>query len=531
MFNKMGATAKFQIAITLSILIIQAGSGAVSLIQGRTSGSKQADWFVEQMRIIQDDEKQLLQIEQMSKESASAALLAEVAGGYIEGYDYESLDTLAEITMKDDLFVYVNFYDTEGIALSTEHSSDSADIEAISHPITIDEVPLGTLVIGMSNARLNRVYADVETQIDAVIEEADQAGNHALLKMAEWTGGISIVGVLLLAGLTWLLLDRFITRPVGQVVAGLNNSSSQVAQSAAQVSSSSSVLSDGTSNQAAALEQTSSALEELAAQTSQNSKNAEGASRETQKAQEEVGNGQESMGRMTDAIQKIKASSDETSKIIKTIDEIAFQTNLLALNAAVEAARAGDAGKGFAVVAEEVRNLAQRSSEAAKNTSILIEEGQSNADHGVSMAAEVGTILGQIGNQVQSAASLVEEMTSSASEQSKGISEINSAISQIDQVTQANTASAEESAAASEEMSNLAADLNSMVGQLRIIIRGNSDPGQSLAFNADNGMDMESIAPPIASYSSEISTYSAPNPIAVSERGTSQVIPLSDEDF
>jgi len=179
---------------------------------------------------------------------------------------------------------------------------------------------------------------------------------------------------------------------------------------------------------------------------------------------------------MSSAINDIQKSATETAKIIKVIDEIAFQTNLLALNAAVEAARAGEAGKGFAVVAEEVRNLAMRSAEAAKNTAAMIEESVNNSKNGVAIAVEVGKNLEEITTAATKVNALVGEIAAASKEQAQGIEQVNTAVAQMDKVTQANAAAAEESAAAAEELSSQAMQLDDMVKQLGALI-GNTHIG------------------------------------------------------
>jgi len=268
---------------------------------------------------------------------------------------------------------------------------------------------------------------------------------------------------------------------INMVVQNLDNALEQVAEAVGQVTSASGQISqgaqslaEGANTQASSLEEVSSSLEEMSSMTKQNADNSNQAKILATEAKEAANEGDSSMKKMAEAIREIKTSSDNTAKIIKSIDDIAFQTNLLALNAAVEAARAGEAGKGFAVVAEEVRNLAMRSADAAKNTANMIEESVKNADSGVNITEEVAKSLNQIVDRVGKVGDLIAEIAAASNEQALGIEQVNTAVASMNQVTQQNAANSEESASASEELSSQAAELANMVNEFKLSVAGNS---------------------------------------------------------
>jgi methyl-accepting chemotaxis protein len=281
----------------------------------------------------------------------------------------------------------------------------------------------------------------------------------------------ALIGILIAIVLGWFM-TRSIVIPVARIVKGISNGADEVASAASQVASASQSLAQGSSEQAASIEETSASLEEMSAMTHQNANNASEANALMSATSRVVAQANQAMQELIGSMNEISRASEDTSKIIKTIDEIAFQTNLLALNAAVEAARAGEAGAGFAVVADEVRNLAMRAAEAAKTTSALIEGTVKKVKTGSEIVSRTNAAFVEVASSTGKASELVGEIASASHEQAQGISQVNVAVTEMDKVTQQTAATAEESASASEELTAQAEQMKAMVEELTLMVRG-----------------------------------------------------------
>ncbi|SFM39745.1 methyl-accepting chemotaxis protein [Thermodesulforhabdus norvegica] len=328
---------------------------------------------------------------------------------------------------------------------------------SVMQDVQAKQVKVGEEILNL--AKTNSLHAMDNAQDKASLTASELVG-------LRYVTVVALIVALILGIVLALVITASISRPIKKATEELSEASIQVETASREVSSSSQSLAEVASEQAAALEQISSSVEELSSMTKQNANNAKQADSYMKEAHKIVEEANNMMNTLASYMNEISATSEETFKIIKTIDEIAFQTNLLALNAAVEAARAGEAGAGFAVVADEVRALALRAAEAARNTAALIEETVNKIRQGTQLTTTTHDSFTKVTEAISRVAQLMDEISAASNEQAEGIEQINKAIGEMDKAVQQTAASAEESAAASEELNAQANQMKSLVDHL-----------------------------------------------------------------
>ncbi len=314
-------------------------------------------------------------------------------------------------------------------------------------------------------AKVQKILGEIRASVSGAAEQqkAEIVDLNSMVQFVMYISGAAAIFISVLAA--WLI-SRSIVGKLKKVISCLRNGAEQLASASGQIADSAQSLAQSASEVAACLEESNSNIANVDSISKDNAGKSLKANEMAGRAREVAERGGESIELLNGAIGEIQNNANESAKIIKVIDEIAFQTNLLALNAAVEAARAGESGKGFAVVAEEVRNLAMRSAEAAHNTSIIIDKSVKSAAGDIQVVENVSNLLNEINSSVTESSSLVNDISEGSQEQSFGIQQLSNAIAEMDKATQQNAASAEESASAAEELNSQVESLNELVYDL-----------------------------------------------------------------
>jgi len=406
---------------------------------------------------------------------ASPVLVESKPAGVLFGVvDLASFSSLFIDPIKVGRSGYAYVYDQRGLVLAHPDKTNILKLD-------MNEFDFGKKMIARGSGLLTYTWKGSEKMVAFVKDQQMGWTIGVGAVTAELMAPVRSIGLwslaiglacLVLAGVVIFFVAQSISKPITRIITGLSQGADRVSSGSSQISASSSSLAEGTSEQAASLEETSSSLEEMSSMVKSNADNAAQADTLTKEAGQTVEKVNGGMGEMALAMAKIAEAGGQISKIVKSIDEIAFQTNLLALNAAVEAARAGEAGMGFAVVADEVRSLALRAAEAAKSTQALVEDTVRRINHGSELVSTSQEGFREVAESSSKTASLISEIAAASAEQAEGIDQVARAVAEMDKVVQNNAASAEEGASASQEMHAQAAAMKDYVQDLLGVVSG-----------------------------------------------------------
>lgn len=395
---------------------------------------------------------------------------------------YSQYDLIKLVTLLDEL----NETLKSNMAMITNYN---ANTKSVLDDVFNESYKANSAFIGLTNTIINggkiapAIYSAKANEAISKTKKADETYSKELYKLInirihKYTDqepisvGITVVSLLLLA---YLCAGFYLSlvNSVNGISNDLYSVAGEVEATSLKLSEASQKLAEGNTEQAAAIQETAATLDESSSMVNQNNENTRMAASLAKQAKDATNKGSREISEMMESMAELKKSSDEIAKIIKVIDEIAFQTNILSLNAAVEAARAGEAGKGFAVVAEEVRTLAQRSAQAAKDTAIIIESNISLSEKGVAASQLTNDSLKEISEQVQKVSEIIDEVAVATEEQNQGIHQINSAMSQMSVVTQNNAVIADSNVSAVVGLSDEVRKMKSVIGELISLINSN----------------------------------------------------------
>ena len=465
--QKRGIATKFLLVAAGLMLVMMVVLNLIMLAGAYKLQDEQWQVFITTLEAERVQQETLLREGLLQKGESLSHLISRTASGLIGRFEFAPLKDMAEDAVSDPEIAAVVIRGLDGSDLAAVRQAQTAiTLEAPINDSFFKDDVIGSVEMHLDESGIRQSIAALGERIETLEREAGAAMREFGLKLAVGIMAAALLVVLIMCGALYLAVNRYIIAPMSAVVAGIDESAEQVAAASADLSSTSTQLADSASRQAASLEQTSASLDEISTMTRQNADNADQCDSLMREVNSVVEKASHSMEAQTLAMAEITKASEETSKIIKTIDEIAFQTNLLALNAAVEAARAGEAGAGFAVVADEVRNLAMRAAEAASSTASLIEGTVLKVRSGEELLQQTNANFSQVAEQATKAGTLVAEIATASREQSNGIGQVNQAITDIEQITQHIAANSQEAASASAQLSALGAHMHKLLEEI-----------------------------------------------------------------
>ena len=454
------------IICSINIVLIAILSALTIKITSR-SQQEQSKAFIDAFRTEHKNEEQMLQSSFDKKCKAIASLMALNAVNLIESFDYDALEVIAKNAAEDDDINHVTFYDKDGTAI-TPHEGNC--LNAFNYDIISENEKIGWVEIDRNDSFIKNKMSALSERIDNLVTDSEKSRKQSAAKVMQIVIITAVIGLLTLCGIIFVMLRKHVIKPIQNLINKVESTSVTVNHVSTSISDNSRSLSESANHQAASLQETSASLQEVSSVTKSNTANSDNAKTLSYQAKQLANDGCEETSKLNKAVSEIQASTEDTVKVIKIIDEIAFQTNLLALNAAVEAARAGEAGKGFAVVAEEVRNLAIRSAEAARSTSGMIERAVKNSQIGAEIAVNVNKKLEDISISIDKATEIVDKIANDAIEQSNSLENINQAVAEIDQITQKNAEDARSGVDESQSLTQQASDLDNIISELSELV-------------------------------------------------------------
>ncbi|MBF0450939.1 MAG: hypothetical protein HQK75_09575 [Candidatus Magnetomorum sp.] len=461
------------ITLILGILFAMLGASSRSLHQ-------LSENFIEHIKQEQIHEEKLLEADLVQKGKSMMVLISRVSGSLLYDFEHDAVKRFAQQILRDSDIEGVIFYNAKGKMLA-KHANTQTDGMKISQDIMFEKEKVGMVELYLSFNTVKKNIDAVSQRMKILTEKIDTLKSSESRSIIILTLTLSIGAVIILCLTIYWVLSYYIIKPIARNVIMLTEGADRVATAVDMVSSLSQQVADGAKDQATTTERTNDSLKETTQMTNQNADRALQANSLMSKANASVNEASGSMAKLIHSMGDISQTSEETFKIIKTIEEIAFQTNLLALNAAVEAARAGEAGAGFAVVAEEVRNLAMRSGEAARNTGNSIQASVNGIQVGTELVNKTNDDFSKVAKGVEEVGNLLNEITSAFADQTNGIRNVEDAMLQIDNITQQNLGSVEGTADAAQQISlqmddfrNIVMELVSLVGMHAENIRSKS---------------------------------------------------------